>query len=646
MTSSKSVGCLALLVERTTKLLDDVAIPFQELSAAQTKRLQSLIHSLTRLGDDTPDPLFLSRPSYVLRAAGEHLRLHDSWKIISRLRNIYYCLSQSDEEAYIAQCRANALPYPEDAKNEVLSSFDRWRSWDLAHVKKSHVMRTIWGADDEQDPSAPPSKPAGISCSIKKLQLLLDPGPKENSVLVENLFSAVTINMPAAETTPNSTPKQVVNVSLYCSKSAVHLKWEICELIEDVLKHISQKPPSSSPTTPSSQGTREIMSDAGKDQEYHLVLGADTGSVTLDGINLRLALLGKGLKGSVVHQSLAGASPDTSSILLSSEGASSEISSHRKALMVWKTWYANIYGSHRLLVDESSKKHEWKLVGACQRLRYEMKEDPLGLIEVVDRVVEDEVKYIRDLVSAVDIPSAPERDITSTTKPVKKEVHQFHIILLLDNYQMAFSLLPSLTYRVSGTVARLSVMPASASKLEVDFDLAGHSHAFWSSGRTEPRIISTLDMPPINGRVLVDSSPSRTTVEVESTLEIIKIDGSSVRGLLSAVNGSEISHFIYDLKTAGQGLKSHFDDILTPEPPTPRIKAPPPQSDIAYRVRLTLAGIHIHATAPALKSKEYAAEMDLNLGMMQMRLENGFGEGPILEYPTFHVHLCQIIFGS
>lgn len=643
VTSSKSVGSLAHLVERTTMMLNGAAAPFQEISAAQTKRVHSLIYSLTKLAEDTPDPLFLSRPSYVLRAAEEHLRLHDSWKIISRLRNTYNYLSNSDEEWYATQCRDNTLPYPEHAKFEVLSSFDSWRSWDLAHVDKSHVMRTIWGADDEQNLGASSTKPANVFCSIQKLQFLLDPGPKENSILVEDLTSAVTINMPEGEREPtsNGNPRNVVNVRIYSSKSAVHVNWEICELIEDVLKHVSQKPPRSNPTTQTSDEAVATKSALTQDQEYHIVIGADAGSVTLDGINLRLALLGKGLKGSFVYQCLAGASPETTSILLSSDAGSSEVTSRRKALMVWKTWYPKIYGSHHLQVDEFGTKHEWKLIAACQGIRYELKEDPLGLIEVVDRVVEDEVKYIRDLIAAVDIPKAPAQ---KTTLSEKYEAHQFHVVLFLDNYQMAFSLLPSLTYIISGKVARLSVMPTSASKLEVDFDLAGHSHAFWSGGREESHIISTLEMPPINGRILVDSSPNRTTLEVESTLEIISIDGSSVRGLLSAVNGSEISNFIYDLKTAGQGLKSHFHDILSPEPPTPRITAPPPQSDIIYRVRLTLAGIHIHASAPALKSKEYSAEMDLKLGLIQLRLENGSGDGPVLEYPKFHVHLRQIIF--
>ncbi|EDN10187.1 predicted protein [Histoplasma mississippiense (nom. inval.)] len=91
-TSSKSVQDSAFLIDRTTNLVNSIVAPFQKASAAYTRRLRCLVYTLTSHGSQTPDPLFLTRTSYVLRAAQDHLRLHDSWKIISRLRNIYNCL--------------------------------------------------------------------------------------------------------------------------------------------------------------------------------------------------------------------------------------------------------------------------------------------------------------------------------------------------------------------------------------------------------------------------------------------------------------------------------------------------------------------------------------------------------------------------
>jgi len=629
VTSTKSVEHLAFLVRRTTTMLDSVTSSFKYSSSSDTKRLRFLIYFLTQFAADIPDPLFLTRPSYVLRVARSHLRRHDSWKIISRLRIIYRNLPQDRQRELETKCTSNEFILPQNAKSMVLSSFDQWRSWDLAHVEKSYVMKKVWGNLGSACEDTVLASSA-FSLAIKTSRFCIDPGPKESGFVVEGLSSAIVVN----PRTDAGRPSKAFTLRSYCSSAALQLRWEILDLVEGVTRAMSNvtlefTTPSGAPGDAPNEPT-----------ELHIVLGADTGSVTLDGINLRLALIGQGLKGSLVRQSHCVNVPDQVSLLLSAEACSAEFSNRSKILMLWRIWDPNLYCSHMSEESETHLEHNWKLAGSCRKLRYDMKEDPLGLIHTADRVIEDEVRYIRELVKNLDLSAGKSSPISPTGR---SDRHQFHVVLFLDDYRVSISLLPSLAYTISGEVARMSVMPRKDSRLEVDFDVKTNTHVFQSNEGQKWQTVSALEIPPINGRLLARLLPNHTAVDADITIELIRLEASAVRSLLSAVNGSAISHLLSDIQESVQALRLHLDDVLALEKPATRSAEPVSIHDVFYNVRLTMAGMGIHASAPGLKSNEYSADMDFSFGMIQMRLDNGSEQGRPLELPKFHVNISQII---
>ncbi|KAK2807866.1 hypothetical protein FQN50_005255 [Emmonsiellopsis sp. PD_5] len=635
VTSSKSVEDLAFLIDRTTRLVNSVMTPFEEVSASRTRRLRSLVYSLTNYGSQTPDPLFLTRTSYVLRAAGEHLRLNDSWKIISRLRNIYKSLPEDQVANLTADCLANSIPYPSDARATVLSSFDQWRTWDLAHVKKSSVMKAIWGEVDDDQLKSSQSVPQGMSLNLNRIRFCLDPGPKENELLIQDLTSSINVNMGPRSASPGTeTPIRSIIVQTYCSDLSVGLKWEICELIEGILKNIPK-------TTKQTSVLSQSLPKPKISEEFQFVFVANNGSVVLDGINVNIALLGSGIKCSVIHQPPSKDSLSSTSVIVSSDETSARFTSRSKELMIWRLWNPNVFLSHSSQISKSRVKHDWRSAAACKMLRYEMNEDPLGLVQVADRIVEDEVKYILDLISGLELPPAQQPMQPSTKKNV---IHRLRVATFLDDYQIRFVLLPSLTYVISGEVARLSIAPAKGSKLVVDFDIKNNSHKFWTGNDKETSIISALDIPPINGRIMVATSPNRTFLDIDSTIELTKVDAGAIRNLLGAVNGPEISHLLSDLDHDVRILKRHLNHVIPSGAKSPMAKPDEQTHDLVYRVRFTLAGIGVFATAPGLSSKDYSADMEFKFGMVQAHLENAAPSGPVLDYPEFQIHLSQISF--
>lgn len=636
VTSSRSVERLAFLVRRTTTMFDSVASTFQQISTMSKKRLRFLIYFATQSAGNTSNPIFLSRISYVLRVASTHLRQHDSWKIISRIRHIYKTLPVHHKRELDLQCSGDNLLLPANAKSTVLSGFDQWRAWDLAYVERSYVMRKVWSTPETHQETKEPS--TFLSLTMKTFRLSVDPGPRESDYIVENLSTIMSLVPRMGSRDGEEQRKKLATIQSYCASVALRLRWEILDLVEGVIKVMSNVTLASAPAQiPNANQRKEPP------VELQVVLGTDFGSITLDGINVKLALIGRALRGSLVHRSYSAQKTNNQdlTLLLSAEACSSELLSQSRTLMLSRIADPYIYFSRTSEEDDIDQRRDWKFASSCRTLRFDVKEDAVTLAHTVDRVIEDEVRYIRQLADQVSFPE-PQPDQT----PVLKKPHRdtFHVAMFLDDYRLSFSLLPSLTYLVSGEIARMSVMPTESSKIEVDFDMTKNSHIFVSGEGDRHHALSILEIPPVNGRVLANFSSGCKEIEVDVTIELIRLEASAVRSLLSVLTGPDVSHVAAELKQNLTILQAHLNDVLSLEKPVPKPKPDSGGTDLLYKSRLTMAGIEIQATAPALSGRNYLAEMVLSLGMMRIRLENGLDRGYSMEYPEFNIDASQISF--
>ncbi|KAB8216046.1 hypothetical protein BDV33DRAFT_179675 [Aspergillus novoparasiticus] len=635
VTYTKSVEHLAYLVRRTTTMFDSVTSSLQHSSSLEDKRLRLLIYFLTQPAANIPDPAFLTRISYVLRVAPTHLRQHDSWKIISRIRNVYDNLPSHQKEDLASRCFNNDLSLPPDARTTVLSGFDEWRAWDLAHVGKSYVMQRVWSSFVPKMEGTPTS--AYFSSTVKLLRFSIDPGPRESDFVVEDLSTALSINpQDGTLSGAEAKPTNLTIVQSYCSSISLRLRWEILELVEGLLRTMSTV------TLESTTPTQAPYTEPKESKELQVVFGADIGSINLDGINAKLAFTGRGLRSSVVQKLDGIWGPDCLSALISAQACSSELSDLSKVIMSWKVGDPHLYCSRVSQEKEGELENEWKIAGSSKRLRYDMREDPLSLAHIADRLIEDEVRYIHRLTSNINHSAHQSSEgISTARKPV---CSKFHIAMFLGDYRLSFCILPSLTYVITGEVARTSMVPTIGSKVEVDFDLKRNLHTFLSNNGNGWHPLSVLEIPPINGRVVANTSPVRMDMEVDVTIELIQLEASAVRSLLGALTKPEFSHLMSDLKQNVETLQLHLNDALALDKGPPVQKEPSSGHSILYKVRMTMAGTKIHASAPAISGKNYSADMDISLGMIRMRLNNGLEQRHPMEYPEFHVNTSNISF--
>ncbi|KAL2852001.1 hypothetical protein BJY01DRAFT_104406 [Aspergillus pseudoustus] len=631
LTSTKSVERLAYLVRRTTTMLDSATSSFQHASSRRRNRLRFLVYSLTQFAAQMPDPAFLTRVSYMLRLTPGHLRHHDSWKIISRIRNVFNNLTTQQQRNLTEKCIRDDLTLMPNAKSAVLSSFDKWRAWDLALVEKSYVMRKIWDSSDAATEDAPSA--SCFSTIVKCLRFSIDPGPRESGFVIQNLSTVLTSKtLRSSQNNSESSPGSLTIVESYCSSVSLRLRWEILDLVKGIVNIMSTV------TLESAALHEKTDAEGGERKELQVVFGTDLAAMIVDSINLKLELMGQALRSSAIINPLD--ANDTSASLLISCGTSSlDLSNLSKVMMQWKFIEPHMYFSRVTEKTATEAQHNWKIAVSSRKLRYDVNEDPLSLAHTADRLIEDEVQFVHRLINDLNLPVRQTADTVADEKPSH---NKFQVATFLDNYRLSFCILPSLTYVVSGEVARASIVSNLEQKIEIDFDLKRNLHTLLSNDGGMWQPLSELGIPPINGRIMATMSPNRTEVEVDVTIEMIQLEASAVRSLLGALTRPEFSHLVSDLKQNVESLQVHVSQVLTLD--SRPLQHKETNSIFLYKARGTMAGTKIHATAPGLNDKNYSADMGLNLGMVRMRLSNGLDVGHPTEYPEFHIDTSRISF--
>ncbi|KAL2811033.1 hypothetical protein BJX63DRAFT_433722 [Aspergillus granulosus] len=632
LTSTRSVERLAYLVRRTTTMLDSATSSFQHTSSRRHNRLRFLVYSLTQSAAHMPDPAFLTRVSYMLRLTPGHLRHHDSWKIISRIRNVFNNLTTEQQRILTEKCIRDDLFLMPNAKSVVLSSFDKWRAWDLALVEKSYVMRRIWDSPDAAPEDAPSA--SYFSTTIKRLRFSIDPGPRESGFVIQNL-SAVVSSSPqrSRQSNSDSTSKPLTIVESYCSSVSLRLRWEILDLVKSLVNIMSTV------TLESATPHEKTETEKGEQKELQVVFGTDLAVAIVDSINLKLELMGQALRSSAILNPLD-AHNASASLLISCGTSSLNLSNLSKVMMQWNFTEPHMYCSRVTEETVTEAKHDWKLAISSRKLRYDMNEDPLSLAHTADRLIEDEVQFVHRLIKDLNLPARQSEDTIANQKPSHSK---FQVATFLDDYRLSFCMLPSLTYVISGEVARASIVSKLEQKMEIDFDLKRNLHTFLSNEGGIWQPLSELGIPPINGRIMANMPPNRTEVEVDVTIELIQLEASAVRSLLGALTKPEFSHLVSDLKQNMESLQIHASEVLALDSRPPQHKEPS-NSVFLYKARGTMAGTKIHAMAPGLNGKNYSADMGLSLGMVRMRVSNGLDAGYPTEYPEFHVDTSRISF--
>jgi len=632
ITFSKNIVYLATLTRRTNALGLSVARSFEILKEQQKMRLRHLAFALTMLGASLPDPPLFTRPSYVLRSAPGHIRVNDSWRIITRFRCMFQGLAEHQKAELVIQCKKNGGHCPGDAAARVSKSFDGWRSWELSQVRKSLVIQSLFGAMPRAAKSNF-SKYFAITAvaTVGTLRLAIDPGPKQNELNLNALAICTTTkatSIPAIDLTSNSSTAYMTVVQVHCMKIGIDLHWECWELFQDAQKlFLASEGHGHTSPVPSSRSTAPSM----RTQHYHVLLSADTGKVTIDSFNLSLLSRCDGVDSSFVTADYPGLRKRRAvNIVVHADVASSELISHTKTLAILQARQPRICASHTEDSGGDASPADWTLTGLWQGVLCNILADLPSLVGVVDLLINDEIPYVRRVVTTLkDRPAAKKPTIASSNAKPKRVI----IVLSLDEYQIQLAVLPSLVYTITGSVARSSMAVKPHGNIVVDVDLKGQSHSLETEVDGRTRKVSVLNVPPINGYINSISSEVSRLLKVSIAVEPIGLDASALHSLLDILRSAETATVIEDMCHDFKGIKSRLQGVSEPTQHTELTESSDTLKPIFYNAHITLAEIKIRAVAPVGSTGE-TAQMDLSFDCVGMEATNRSGlDDGVLEYP-------------
>ena len=616
--ASKVVDHVSSLVRQAAALSERSLHKLSKATTTHDIRIRMLVLSLTEDWDSIPDPPFLTRASYVLRSAASHLRTSDSWKMLSRLRYVHQSLPGRSPAHLFEECTQAPESFLEDARNRVITSFEHWRAWDVAHVKQSPLIRIVFGDLDKlTDEHTQARAPLRISIRAGGIQILVEPGPNQNQVAIDRLIVSIAMNGPGNATNDNSRPSFSGAVSstieVHYAQSVVSLNWDFCKLLEEVVQYIQ-----TSKTTISAQPNPNPLGKAANEaRSVHLTVFSETAIVNISSINVKVTTVCEGLKASLLTSDMQDRSRGSIiSLFVNAATTTSEIRSHSRLLTHFKLHKPSISYSENSQVEDRSGMR--KLATSCSELWFMVLEHPLGLLEVANLLLKDEVVYVKELVQSLQPNSDRTHSPTLLSTPI--ELGRFHIALLLDWYTVSVAMLPSLTYKLSGKVAQSSIQSGThqESKILVDFDVKNHAHMFTSQANSASDKISIMHMPPTNGRLTFDLSSTQMVVIFHGMIESIVLDASAVHALLATANRPEICSLVISIRRDFEVVRDHYQELLPSKPQVPANR----QEPILYSAYVTWAGLTVKAGTLDSKASAGRAQLRFCLRCLQLKTTN------------------------
>lgn len=636
--ASRKVDSISSLVQQTLIMSEDFAQRFRNIEKERKSRLRILVLLLTVEGRDVPDPPFLTRASYVLRSASHHLRTSDSWKIMSRLRYIHRCLPAHSRDKIHAQCVHKLAFCPEDAGSQVIASFDNWRAWDLAHVRSSLLISRVF---DHTLPSPARDLQKSVATKVTlragTIRILVEPGPSQNNVAIEELSIGVALHEPnipqGFSSTLQPSPSTGTTIQMHSAKIAVHLHWAFLELIEEVIENIQSMQSQSSSLEATSQLPLQ-------DSCLHFAMSSDVSTLTLDTRNLKITLLCQGLRISIV--SLQGGDDSKFSllsVLVDADAATSEIHRQSTNLALHKLRRPRVFGSKKSKVDKTLER-PWKIVGSSGDVSLLVLANPLELVEAADSVLEYEVAHIVQWMKSIRLASPLIQTPVAHQNPTS--LLEAHVALSLDSYLISLSVLPSLTYQIRGEAGHISFRSALCGSYDslINIDFKEHSHIFKSSVNNASDELSALHMPPINVRLGINLDPSEKSVVFNALVESIVFDASAVHAILATVNQPEMANLRENVWEGASSVQDRYKQVFSISKPRNEALSSEP---ILYNAYVTLLSLVVQANTSDAFSKAPGAQLQVKMDRIQLNTTNRASDPrAVMLFPELEVQLKGI----
>ena len=640
--ASRKIDYISSLLNETLVLTEKLALRVTTLRTEEKSRIQLIMMLLTTEGNDVADPPFLTRVSYVLRSTAHHIRLSESWRMISRLRYVYMCLTDQTRGMLHGQCMSKSVSCPPDAAQRIASSFERWQAWDSKQVESSLLIQKVYGELLNGPVSGSgATTPLKVAVRARVIRAVLEPGSKQNEIVIDGLVIGLTTSQPLISNDISSPELREIKGStlqIHCVEVAIRLNWTLLGVLENIVETVQ----TNKILRANGKGvSRKSQGSPGR-HGLHMTISSEVSILNCDSPNLKIVSVCNGLQTSIVTFEESSQDQGSSvSVILNAATISSEIRNHSTVMTSYKLRQPMIFGSKQRIAG-SNIKEAWKLVGSGQDVLFQLSANPLQLIEAADCFLEYEIAHLLKWTKSMQSPPASSQPLIKS--PKQGGLPKARIALFLESYLLSLKILPSLTYQISGTRARSTFKLGEREQfgLGADFDLDGHSHTFQAErrGSDVANILSTLKMPPINARFFLDLAPPQKSVEFSALVESIVFDASAVHAIFIAINRPEIISLASNIKSEVSVFQSHYEGIFGTTRTDQKFQTSEP---ILYTGGVNLASLSIRARTSNSLTMVGGAELYFKVSRMQLKATNkDLRSGTVMAFPELDVQFKDI----
>ncbi|TQS39386.1 hypothetical protein Golomagni_00092 [Golovinomyces magnicellulatus] len=647
VTPSCKFGHVTSLLSRTKFVSNEILKKISALSKQPKSRILLFTYLVATAGQQRTEPLFLTRPSYVLRSATGHLRTQVSWIIISRLHHAYNCLDPLTQCDIASRSLKISENLPKEAKKIILEILARWRSWDSSNMDNCVIMSKIFGPRQNSVWNSFEIHSFRLLLEVKLCRLVVDPGPKQNALSIFQL-SVNFVKMVSPSCLKSSIQANnhvpLLTIEVLLEDFSIFLNWELYEMTREIFK-ISDQSRCSQETliTKKSNDNLEI-SETKLCSNLHFIFAIHKTSIQVDTINLMLATFMNEMKASYLvtyDEKVSG--QRISSFIIIARTATSSVKSHSQELGLVQLRSPSLYVSYHEEDGSNMSEKVLRTAANCHKLDFIIRQDIAALMEVLNLLVVDEMAQIYELISIKSHCSSANLESNTGLNDMNL-IPEVSIALFLDRYHISLQLLQSLTYDVFGNVARASFASQLNRQTIFDFDVKDHTHEMTTSnGQDGISSISLLTMPSTNGRVTLLMAGKDAALSILASIEPIILDAAVFHTILTTINRPEVLDMIENVRNDAENIKFQLYHIFYGKSPGD-VSNSTQKKPLFYDAHLTLAGFGIVAEALTTDKSQKTAKLDLNLGCIQLvAMSSDDNRSSIDKYPQLCISLQKVM---
>ncbi|KAK5175605.1 Macrophage colony-stimulating factor 1 receptor [Saxophila tyrrhenica] len=624
--SGEQAAYLTDFVLRLLPVIEELQPKVLEPLEIGRQRLLLLIRTLIEHSEESGDPPFMSRMTYILRAFQEHFRNQDSWKIMMRLRNILHNLPPEVRKSLIERSTSLVPEQNFDAPVKELEEWASWRNWDVPNVHQTVAFQQLLETGDAMSTQPAESKPLILAVRSEHLRIAVTAEKFSNEIVLEETTLGLSQIPPTAPTglmLLDENTRTKTELQLHTGSIALSANWSVFNIVERILplveklqalSHRLSKPKRSPPDGHLEYGlTRHV---------FHVVVSTDNGSIVLETINLRHLSRADRMKLSVIGTTEA-EEPygPCASALIHAEAAITELRGPKRRLWHTNLESPSIYLDHLQPRADASVPPSVTVAISYSTLDLAVQEPIPGLLHIVGSVIKDEASKIMKLVDSAQSSTVPQEK-TPPSKARSKAPPKIHFALLAGQLRLQLSLLQVLSYQLQGTAASVRVAPNldRDRAWAIDYDVGRQTHCFINSSSNETHEQNILDIPPINGHVGLELEPAVTSLSVATSMDRVEIDASAIQGVVAVMNRPEVQDVVAGIRHSIGDIQRDVEK-LKPQSPPVESQVTRGRPLVAFDVRFALLGVRV-ATKTPQGHNTASAGIELGIGPVYVSASN------------------------